>query len=110
MPGRLVSASEFRTLLSLKAREFFSTKHAVAQAEKRFLPIEIARRELENEPPILVLEQECETTGERKFDVYFVQKEGVFHRYVVCLNSRLRLITLMRTSKDVQKKVAGEEK
>ena len=57
--------------------------------------------------PLAVFEQESEFEGERKFDVYYPQKAGYFHRYVITLNSELRVITLMRVSKELQDFVAG---
>ncbi|MBM3229658.1 hypothetical protein FJZ26_04470 [Candidatus Parvarchaeota archaeon] len=73
------------------------------------MPRQVCEQDIINESPALVMEQVSEIPHERKFDVYYHQKPGVFRRYVVTLNDSIRLITLMHTSKDIQNLVAGED-
>ncbi len=106
MAEKAFSCAEFKKLLAAKRRDSHFTRHARQQSEKRTIPLAVFEEDLARNEPVLVLEEECETAGERKFDVYYRQAAGLFHRYVICLNNKIRLITLLRTSKDVQKKVA----
>jgi len=98
---------EFERLLKSKPRVMKPTPHSLERARKRQLPLSVVEVDLREGRPVLVFEQESEVAGERKFDVYYLQKPGYFHRYVISLNNELRVITVMRTSKDLQKRVAG---
>ena len=51
----------------------------------------------------MVLELPSEKLFERKFDVYYLQKEGIFHRYILALNGEILIISVMRTNKSLQK-------
>ncbi|HII38978.1 TPA: hypothetical protein HA318_03165 [Candidatus Micrarchaeota archaeon] len=104
----IMAIEEFKALLESKRRILRLTIHAQEQAEKRIIPFQVIERDLLHEQPVLVVEQSCETQNERKFDVYYPQSGVYFHRFVIVLNSELRVITVMRTSKDYQKRLAGE--
>ena len=103
MDDGLLSPGEFAQVLGGKHRQIQHTRHCILQAHKRGMPLAVFENDLQNERPVLVLEQESENAGERKFDAYFLQKGDLFHRYVFSMNDEIRLITLMRTSKSVQK-------
>lgn len=94
---------EFVQLLKAKKREIHHTRHCTEQSHRRGMPLAVFENDLKNEKPVLVLEQESEQAGERKFDVYYLQRADLFHRYVFSINDEIRLITLMRTSKSIQK-------
>ena len=94
---------EFAKLLNAKQRKIHYTKHCAERAHRRGLPLAVFENDLQNELPVLVLEQESEIPSERKFDVYYFQRGDLFHRYVFSINDMIRLITLMRTSKSIQK-------
>jgi len=74
----VVSAAEFEKILKSKKRGMRFTKHAANRAEKRFLPLSVFVQDLENNEPVLAIEQEAETGAERKFDVYYLQRQKVF--------------------------------
>jgi hypothetical protein len=108
MDQRWIEPSLFVELLRSKIREVRFTKHARFQSEKRLLPLKIAEQDIFEKTPLIVLEQDSERKEERKFNVYYPQDAGLFHRYVVAINSELRVITVIRTSKELQKKTMGE--
>jgi hypothetical protein len=92
----------FRKLITQKNRVVVFTNHAVARSSQRILPKSVVEFDLLNSVPAVVIEQESEVKGERKFNVYYFQREGLFHRYVVCINSQIRVITMLRSSKKLQ--------
>ncbi len=75
-------------------------------ADKRGLPRSSFEEDIRNQRPVIVIEQESEVACERKFDVYYLQEGRTFHRYVIALNNLMRVITLLRTNKDIQRRVA----
>lgn len=102
------TTQEFNTVLKTKSRQIVFTKHAERRATQRFFNSRMVEDDMLNRTPVMVLEQESGKEGERMFDLYYVQSPGVFHRYVACLNDEIRIITVLRTTKDIQKKVARE--
>ncbi|MFA5246921.1 MAG: hypothetical protein WC408_03465 [Candidatus Micrarchaeia archaeon] len=103
---QIIAADDFLLVLSSKKRETVYTKHAIAMAQKRGLPESAFEEDIKNQRPTIVIEQESEVACERKFDVYYLQEGRTFHRYVIALNNMMRVITLLRTNKDVQRKIA----
>ena len=53
---KYIEIKTFKKLLASKNREFYCTKHAKDESEKRHLPLEIFERELKENKPVLVLE------------------------------------------------------
>lgn len=102
-----IEATEFKKILEKKRREVVFTIHSRERAEQRRINLNTVENNLYSGEIVKVVEQKAEKTGERKFDVYFLQKPGLFHRYVVCLNNLIRVITLMRVSRTLQKIVSG---
>lgn len=108
MCGKQIKKDEFEKLLKMKDRSYAITEHAESRAKKRFLSIESFKKDISFGKPLLVFEQEHETLGERKFDIYYRQTDDYFHRYIIVLNDCIRLISLMRVSKDIQREMIGK--
>lgn len=98
------SPDEFFRLVHAKLRHFRLTRHATLKSEKLFLPENAVKADLFGERPLAVFEQPSDEAHERKFNAYYAQMAGLFHRYVLTLNNEIRLITVIRTSKDLQKR------
>ncbi len=101
-----IQLKEFLGLLKSKSRRLAYTIHSEGQSQKRHLPLSVFEKDLKGSSPVAIKEQESESTGERKFDLYYLQSGDYFHRYVIVINSEIRLITLMRVSREIQKKWA----
>ena len=104
--GKPTSIDEFMRILNSKKREIVFTAHALEMSSKRGLPRSSFEEDMSTQHPTVAVEQESEVACERKFDVYYLQEGRTFHRYVIALNNMMRVITLLRTNKDVQRKVA----
>lgn len=101
-----IPVDEFAQVLLSKRRATVFTTHASAMSDKRGLPRSAFEDDIRNQRPAIVIEQESEVACERKFDVYYLQAGRTYHRYVIALNNMMRVITLLRTNKDVQRKIA----
>lgn len=101
-----IPVDEFLQVLSSKKRGTVFTIHASSMAQKRGLPESAFEDDIKNQRPAIVIEQESEVVCERKFDVYYLQEGRTFHRYVIALNNLMRVITLLRTNKDIQRRIA----
>ncbi len=78
-----VSPEQFAALLKNRKRQLVLTRHAKARSVQRLMDETVVTRDLYTETPLKVAEQPSETEGERKFDAYYLQHTGVYHRYVV---------------------------
>jgi len=105
---KAIKKDEFEKILKLKDREYAITEHAAKRAAKRFLIIKVFKDDLETSTPAYIFEQEHDKGGERKFDVYYKQTDDFYHRYIVVINDCVRLITIMRVSKGVQREIIGK--
>lgn len=108
--GKKIDIDSFLRLMKEKARELNFTVHARARCENRTLPESIVENDLLSGRPLIAFEQESESKNERKFNVYYKQSAGYSHRYVIALNGEVRVITVMRISRDMQKLMAGDKK
>jgi hypothetical protein len=106
MMENTMTPEEFVLLMKGKRRKITYTQHSAERAKRRCLPLFVFENDLEGEVPVAVFEQEPEANHERKFDIYYRQAGDLFHRYILCTNESIRLITLMRTSKSRQKEVS----
>ena len=104
-----IEKEEFRKILKEKKREVVYTVHSFHQAKKRHfkhslekLRIDSFEEDIKREPAF-VFEQNSEFIDERKFRAYFEISRGVYRMYIICINSQMRLITLLRVKKHLQK-------
>ncbi len=101
-----ISPSFFLEMIRQKQRHFKFTQHALNRAEKRLMQLSICQEEILTKEPQNIEEQKSPVEGERQFSVYYKQNGDKYHRYVVALNNVIRVITMMRISKDLQSRWA----
>jgi hypothetical protein len=96
-------------LLKAKSREVVCPQHAVSKAILRGIIshpddcIPLVEKDLYKREPHIVVEQEPEG-GERRFRAYYRYPEWGFIAYIILINSQIRLKTVYKTSKKIQKK------
>ena len=108
---RAISEEAFTKLLLAKEREVVYTYHAIKQAKKIDIiadhegTVPKFEKDIKENKPYKVVEQDLENSNERKFKVYYQNQAacGGFMVYIVVLNKRTRLISIYRTSKKLQK-------
>ncbi|HLD76179.1 MAG TPA: hypothetical protein VI874_04120 [Candidatus Norongarragalinales archaeon] len=95
--------AEFQRTLSEKKREFVLTRHAELRIYERGLhqrPIEF---DLFNGAIAHVVEQFSENPEERKFVVDLLTSDRLSLRYVIAINSEIRVITLMKKNRQLER-------
>ncbi len=97
-----ISPADFLESVRAKQREFKFTSHALSRAQKRLMQLDVCREEVLLKEPEIVEEQKSNVGGERQFDVYYKQDNDKYHRYVLALNNAIRVITMMRISRNLQ--------
>jgi hypothetical protein len=106
-----LETDQFLKLLRTKHRVIIFTDHAIQKARLRRIigdndaEVKEFRTDLDNESPIIVVEQKSENPDERKFKVYYKSKNKGFMVYILSINAYIRLITTYLTSRSLQKKI-----
>jgi len=68
------------------------------------MQLNICKEEIQTKEPEIVQEQRSTIEGERQFNIYYRQDDDKYHRYIVALNNAIRIITMMRVSRNLQSK------
>jgi hypothetical protein len=112
---KFVSADFFLILIKQKKREIIFTEHAIQRAVRRDIicegksQIRQFSKDIQRRPD-MVVEQDSEISGQRKFKAYYRSSGKGFMTYVLTINSAIRLITIYRTSRNLQKKLYKSRK
>jgi hypothetical protein len=101
-----VKAEVAELLKRFKEGEVFFDDHARMQSAIRGIDREEVVQNLLNPSKMFFArEQEARGENERKFDCYFGVSKRWAHRYVIVINGRLLVITVIKVRKKWQKKV-----
>ncbi|MBU2616912.1 MAG: hypothetical protein KKB79_02960 [Nanoarchaeota archaeon] len=86
--------------------EIIITNHAELQAFVREIDLDKVKEDIIN-PVNLVYarEQDAGKSGKEKHDCYFSQSKNVYHRYILTLNSKIIIVTIIRINRDWQKSI-----
>src|SRR3989338_6833674 len=107
----LVEIATFLELLKQKERKITYTFHAISEAKYRKLisenetEIKVFESDINEGTIYLIVEQASEIPDEKKFKLYCHYPKGGFIIYIIAINAEIRLITVYRTSKSLQKKL-----
>ena len=107
---KAISTEDFQKILKKKERQILYTPHAVQRAKLRKIITEDENEinRFENDikkKPDIIVEQDSEISDERKFKLYYRFERGGFLTYILAMDGEIRVITVYRTSKTLQKKI-----
>ena len=90
----------FRRMLSEKKRDLVLTNHAQTRASERNIEYRLIQSDLRQGHIIQIEEQASDEVEERVFDIRLIGKDGWPMRYLIAINSLIRVITLMKVSRN----------
>lgn len=90
---------ELRRLLSRQSRHLVLTHHAQLRAAEREVENRLIQSDLKHGRIMDIRKQGTENFQERVFDIRLIGIDGVPMRYVIAINSLIRVITLMKISR-----------
>jgi len=95
-----------KKLRSYKKEDIIIVKHAEIQAIVRDMNLEEVKNNIVN-PDKLVFarEQEARESDERKFDCYFAYSKYLCHRYILTINRKIIIVTIIKINRDWQKTI-----
>ncbi|MEM4331038.1 MAG: hypothetical protein QW273_03465, partial [Candidatus Pacearchaeota archaeon] len=93
-------------LKNYKEEDIILTKHAEFQAFVRNVSLKDIKENILN-PSRLVYarQQESKKENEEKYDCYFAYSKHFYHRYVLTLNRKIIIVTVIKINRDWQKAI-----
>ena|GEM_PF-1063005 len=113
---KIISKEFFRKVFNDKTRILKYTLHSIERARKRSIitkseeTIPKFEKDIYENAPYLIVEQDSDSPAERKFKLYYRDSEGGFIAYIFVLNKQMRLISVYKTTKSIQEKLYKYEK
>lgn len=93
-------------LSSYSKKEIIITDHAEIQAIVRGISLEEVKQNImKPEKLVYAREQEPKKYGEEKHDCYFAYSKHLYHRYILTLNSKVIIVTIIKINRDWQKAI-----
>ena len=90
--------------------EIIVNKHAREQAEVRQINLEDVKQNiLHPDKLVFVEEQEAQNKGERKYNSYFAYSDNYYHRYIMVLNGKLLIVTIIGINRNWQRAIEGRK-
>ena len=89
-----------------KKSDIIITDHAKLQAFIRDVDLEEVKNNINNpEKLVYARKQEAKEQTQQKYDCYFAYSKHLYHRYVVVINRKLLIVTIIKISRDWQKSI-----
>ena len=93
-----------KKLKSYKRKDIIVTDHADLQALTRQIEVEEVKENIVNPNKLVYFEeQESKNKNEGKYDCYFEYSKTYAHRYILTVNGKLIIVTIIRINRDWQK-------
>lgn len=93
-------------LSKYKKSDIIITPHASLQALARDVDLEEVKENVVN--PIKLVyakEQEAIHKGEEKYDCYFAYSKHLCHRYILTINTKIIIVTIIKINRDWQRAI-----
>lgn len=93
-------------LKSYKKEDIIFTSHAELQAFTRQIDLEEVKENIVNPTKLVYAkEQKAKKECEEKYDCYFSYSKNIYHRYILTLNRKIIIVTIIKINRDWQKAI-----
>ena len=83
-------------LKKYKKEDLVFTPHAKLQAEVRQTDVDEIKENIINPEKLVYFEEQpSKKTGEKKYDCYFAYSQDFYHRYIIVLNRKILIVTVI---------------
>lgn len=91
-----------------KREEIIIKKHAELQAYVREIDLEEVKNNIINpEKLVYAREQKSEKRDAEKYDCYFAYSKYLYHRYILTVNRKVIIVTIIKVNRDWQRVIEG---
>ena len=91
-----------RRLRKYKKEDIIITNHAEIQAYVREIGLEEVKANILNPEKLVYVREEDKN---EKYDCYFAYSKHLYHRYILVLNSKVIIVTIIKINRDWQKAI-----
>ena len=93
-------------LQKYKREEIILTEHAELQAFVRKIDIEEVKENIINPNRLVHIKQQIsKNKNEEKYDCYFAYSKHLYHRYILTINGKIIIVTIIKINRDWQKAI-----
>ena len=93
-------------LRSYKEKDIIITEHARLQAFVREVSLtEVKNNIINPEKLVYAQKQESQRYKEEKYDCYFAYSKHLYHRYILTINRKIIIVTIIKINRDWQKAI-----
>jgi len=87
-----------------KKKDIIITDHAEMQAIFREIELDEVKKNIVNPEKLVYAEQQkAKKAGEEKYDCYFAYSKELAHRYILTINRKIIIVTIIKINRDWQK-------
>jgi len=101
--------NDFKQKLSkYSEKDIIINRHAKDQAEVRQINLEDVKNNLIHPNKLVfVEEQKANNPSERKYNCYFAYSDNYYHRYIIVLDGKLIIVTIIGINRNWQRAIEG---
>ena len=89
-----------------KKEDIIITEHAEIQAFVRQIDLDEIKENIVNPEKLVYYQrQKSNKSSEEKYDCYFAYSRHLYHRYIVVINRKLIIVTIIKINRDWQKAI-----
>ncbi len=91
-------------LKNYEKKDIIITPHAEIQAYMREIELNEVKNNIINPRKLVYAnEQEAKKSNEKKYDCYFAYSKNLCHRYILTLNRKVIIVTIIKINRDWQR-------
>lgn len=95
-----------KRLRNYRKEEIIVAKHAELQAFVRQVDLSEVKNNIANpEKLVYAKKQESKKSDEEKYDCYFAYSKHLYHRYILTVNRKIIIVTIIKINRDWQKAI-----
>lgn len=95
-----------RKLKQYGKKDIIITNHAKLQSIVREIDLNEVKENIINPDKLVYLKKELtQKENEEKYDCYFAYTKQLYHRYVIVLNARIIIVTIIKINRNWQKAI-----
>jgi len=96
-------------LKKYKKEDIIITSHADLQAFIREIDIEEVKENIVNSEKLVYAEkQDSNNKNEEKYNCYFAYNKNLAHRYILSINAKIIIVTIIKINRDWQRIIEGK--
>jgi hypothetical protein len=89
---------------TFKKENIIVSSHAALRAKFRKIDLEEVKENIVNPEKLVYAEQQkAKHEGEEKYDCYFAESKGFSYRYVLVINGKVIIVTIIKINKSLQR-------